>query len=80
MVFLRILDGDSSTSGIMSGPLESGGTICMESKTCLHAPEPVEKFLPVLEAIPDPSSIKSELKKLIDSAYNKQPDFDLKEL
>ena len=80
MLFLRSLDGDSSTSGTMSGGLESGGTISMENKMRLHAPEPVEKFLPVLEAIPDPSSIKSELKKLVDSAYTKQPDFDLKEL
>jgi len=80
MLFLRNLDSDNGTSGTMSGGLESGGTISMENKMRLHAPEPVEKFLPVLEAIPDPSSIKSELKKLVDSAYTKQPDFDLKEL
>ena len=80
MLFLRNLDGDSSTYGTMSGSLESGGAISMENKMRLHAPEPVEKFLPVLEAIPDPSSIKSELKNLINSAYYKQPDLDLKEL
>jgi len=80
MLFLRSLDGDSSTSGTMSGSLDNGGTISMEQKMRLQAPEPVEKFLPILEAIPDPSAIKTELKELIDNAYSKQPDLDLKEL
>ncbi len=80
MLFLRNLDGDSRTSGTMSGGLESGGTISMEEKMRLHAPQPVEKFLPLLQALPDPSSIHSELQSLIDKAYDKQPDFDLKDL
>ena len=64
----------------MSGGIDSGGSISMEKKMRLQAPQPVEKFLPVLEAIPDPSSINSELKVLVNRAYEKQPDFDLKEL
>jgi hypothetical protein len=80
MSFLRSLDGDSSTSGTMSGGLEGGGTISIENKMRLHAPKPVAESLPILEAIPDALSIKSELKKLINSTYDKQPDFDLKEL
>ncbi len=80
MLFLRNLDGDTGTSGTMSGGLKSGGTISMEEKMRLHAPQPVEKFLPILQAIPDASSINSELQTLIDKAYDKQPDFDLKDL
>ena len=80
MLFLRGLDGEGGTSGSMSGGIESSGTISMEKKMRLHAPQPVEKFLPILEAIPDVSAINSELKALIHKAYKKQPDFDLKEL
>ena len=80
MLFLRNLDGDSGTSGTMSGALDGGGTISMEEKMRLQAPQPVEKFLPILEAIPDSSQIKSELKALVNRAYEQQPDFDLKEL
>jgi hypothetical protein len=80
MLLLRSLDGDGGTSGPMAGTLESGGTISLEEKMRLKAPQSVEKFLPILEAIPDPSSIKSELKSLINSAYEKQPDFDVKKL
>ncbi len=81
MLFLRNLDGgNSTTSGPMSGGLESDGTITMEQKMRLKAPQPVEKFLPILQAIPKPADIRSELKELINKAYSKQPDFDLKEL
>ncbi len=80
MLFLRNLDGNTGTSGTMSGGLESSGTISMEEKMRLHAPQPVEKFLPILQAIPDPSSINSELKILLNRAYDKQKDFDLKDL
>ncbi len=80
MLFLRGLDGDGGTSGTMSGSLDSGGTISLEDKMRLQAPQPVEKFLPLLEAIPAPSSIKSELNVLINKAYEQQPDFDLKDL
>lgn len=80
MLFLRNLDGGSGTSGTMSGGIESDGTVNMEQKMRIRAPQPVEKFLPLLQAIPDPSSIEAELKILIDEAYDKQPDFDLKDL
>ncbi len=80
MLFLRSLDGDSSTSGTMSGALDSGGTISMEEKMRLHAPQPVEKFLPILEAIPAPSTIRSQLNTLINKAYEQQLDLDIKDL
>lgn len=80
MLFLRNLDGNSGTSGTMSGGIDSSGTINMESKMRLQAPQPVEKFLPILEAIPDLSTISPQLKLLINKAYAKQPDFDLKKL
>jgi hypothetical protein len=80
MLFLRSLDGDSGTSGTMSGGISSGGAISMANKLHLEAPQPVEKFLPVLGEIPDPASINSALKALVNRAYEQQPDFDLKEL
>lgn len=80
MLLLRSLDGDGGTSGPMVGTLETGGTISLEAKMRLQAPQPVEKFLPILEAIPDLSSIKSELNILINTAYENQPDFDVKDL
>ncbi len=76
MLFLRGLDGDSRTSGTMSGAIVGDGTINMEDKMRLRAPEAVEKFLPILESIPAASSIKAELKTLIKNAYENQPEFD----
>ncbi|MEN8198583.1 MAG: hypothetical protein ABFR63_00790 [Thermodesulfobacteriota bacterium] len=81
MLFLRNLDVVSgSTSGSMAGALESKGGASMENKMKLTAPQPVEKFLPLLQAIPDAAEIKSELKELVNKAYAAQPEFDLKEL
>ncbi len=80
MLFLRNLDGGTGTTSGMAGGIETEGTASMEQKMRLHPPQSVEKFLPILQAIPDPSTIKNELKKLVDLAYEKQADFDLKDL
>lgn len=80
MLFLRNLDGNGGTQGSMSGGIDSSGTVSMENRMRLQAPQPVEKFLPLLEAIPDASTINRELKALINKAYKKQPGFDLKNL
>ncbi len=80
MLFLRNLEGDASTSGSMSGTITTGGAISIEKKMRLHAPQPVEKFLPVLKEIPEASSIKRELTALVRKAYKNQGNFDLKEL
>lgn len=80
MLFLRNLDGDASVSGTMSGGISSSSTISMENKMRLHAPESVEKLLPILPAIPKAASIRPQLKELIQEAFALQPNFDLKEL
>jgi hypothetical protein len=80
MLFLRDLDGDASTAGTMSGDISSGGTISMEKKMRLQAPESVEKILPVLPSIPTASKIRSELKALAEEAHSLQPDFCLRHL
>lgn len=80
MLFLRNLDGDASVSGTMSGGINSSSTISMETKMRLHAPESVEKLLPILPAIPKAVNIRPELKELIREAFALQPDFDLKAL
>lgn len=80
MLFLRSLDGDASISGTMTGGMNSSSSISMENKMRLHAPESVEKILPILPAIPSPSSIRVELNSLIEEAMALQPDFDLNKL
>lgn len=80
MIFLRSLDGDSGTSGTMSGGINSSGSVNMEQRMRLTAPQPVEKFLPHLETLPERTAIQAELLEIIDQAYANQPDFDLKDL
>ncbi len=80
MLFLRNLDGSSGTSGTMAGGINSRGSISMEQKMRLTAPQPVEKFLPHLEPIPELTAIQAELLEIINQAYENQPDFDLKNL
>ncbi len=80
MLFLRDLDGSSSTLGSMAGGLESSGSISMEQKMRLHAPESAEKILPVLPPLPPKGSIRSELIHLVNKAYALQPGLDVKNL
>jgi hypothetical protein len=80
MLFLRSLDGDASTSGTMTGGINTSSGINMENKMRLHAPESVEKILPTLPALPSSSSIQGELNALIEEAAALQPDFDLNKL
>lgn len=79
MLLLRSLDGDASTSGTMAGGINAS-SISMEKKMRLRAPDSVEKMLPILPAIPSPSSIRDELNALIEEATALQPDFDLAKL
>lgn len=80
MLFLRNLDGDASVSGTMTGGIDNSSTISMENKMRLHAPESVEKILPILPAIPKGENIRPKLKELIQEAFALQADFDLKAL
>ncbi len=80
MYFLRSLEGTNGTSGPMAGSIDQGGAIRMEEKMRLHPPAPANQFLPVLHTIPEPSSIKPELNKIIENAYAQQGDFDIKNL
>lgn len=80
MLFLRSLDGDTSTSGTMAGGISSSSTISMENKMRIHAPESAEKLLPVLPSIPTLSSLRNELTSLIKHAMELQPEFDLNQL
>ena len=80
MLFLRGLDGDTSTSGSMAGGINSNSSISMENKMRLHPPDSVEKMLPFLHAIPTSSSIRNELNALIEEAIALQPELDLNRL
>lgn len=81
MLFLRSIDGTSpGSSGPMAGTLEKDSVISMEEKMRLQPPQPVEKLLPILSLIPPANVIHQELKQLIDTAFSRQPDIDVKNL
>ncbi len=80
MLFLRDLDGSSTTSGPMSGAITGNSAVEMEQKMRLHPPEPVEKILPVLPPLPEKGSIRAELTALANKACKLHPEFDVKNL
>lgn len=81
MLFLRGIDGTTpGSAGPMAGALEADSAITMEQKMRLQPPQPVEKFLPILSLIPPAEKVHNELKKLIDAAFSRQPEFDPKRL
>ncbi len=80
MLFLRGLDGETSTSGTMAGGINASSDISMENKMRLHPPESAEKALPLLPAIPTSSSIRNELTSLLEEAIALQPELDLNKL
>jgi len=80
MLFLRSLDGDTSSSGTMSGGINASSNISMENKMRLHPPKSAEKILPLLHTIPTSASIRNELSSLIDEAIALQPGLDLSKL
>ncbi len=78
MLFLRNMDGDSG--GLLATPPNQGGAEAIQDRMRLTPPNPVEKLLPLLQAIPPSRDIKDQLKALINEAADQQPDFDLKDL
>ena len=81
MLFLRGMDGTTpGSSGPMAGAIDTDNAITMEQKMRLQPPGPVEKFLPILSPVPPAKKIQNELKRLVDTAFSQQPDFDPKKL
>lgn len=81
MLFLRGMDGTTpGSSGPMAGALDTDNTSTMEQKMRIQPPGPVEKFLPILSPIPPAKEIQNELKRLVDTAFSQQPEFDPKKL
>ena len=77
MLFLRSLDGDTTSAGAMAGEINAGSNISIANKMKLRAPESADKLLPILPAIPASRTVNNELKQLVKKALTLQPAFDL---
>jgi hypothetical protein len=73
MGFLRGLGGGGSVkSGPMEGGLQPKTGESLEKKMRVHPPKSVEELLPKIPAIPPLKEIKNELKPIIDKAFERQ--------
>jgi hypothetical protein len=81
MLFLRGMDGaNSGSSGSMAGSIDQVNAITMEEKMRLQAPQPIEKLLPILPLMPPAKVIRKELKELVNIAFARQPELDVRKL
>ncbi|MFO7761923.1 MAG: hypothetical protein ACQES8_07305 [Thermodesulfobacteriota bacterium] len=81
MGFMRGLEDSSlCKTSSMEGGLNPKSYDHLEQKMKLTPPQPVEELLPIIPRLPPLSEIKSRLKKIIDRAWQLQPDLNLKEL
>lgn len=69
MGFLQTLGDKSKMSG-MEGGMEIGMAQALEHKMQIEPQLPVENYLPMLPPLPQLSSIKGELKKMISKAFD----------
>ncbi|MGV1100251.1 hypothetical protein ACUUL3_12700 [Thiovibrio sp. JS02] len=68
MGFLKTL-GDKTRAAGMEGGMEPGMAAQLEAKMRIEPQLPVEHFLPIIPPLPSLDSIRGELKKLIQTAY-----------
>lgn len=81
MDFLRHLDGSGYyKSGAIEGGISSQTGTLLEDKMRVKPPPPVEELLPIIPPVIPLSKIKDPLKKIIERAYRKQQDLDLKDI
>jgi len=80
MDFLRSLGGSNSyKSGAMEGGLTPKTGESLDDKMRVKAPPPVEQLLPVLPVVRPYKEIKTELKAIIDKAYELQGEPEMRE-
>jgi len=68
MGFLRAL-GDEDRTGGMAGGMETGMAQDLENKMRIEPQLPVEHYLPIMPPLPALSSIRGELKKLVQESF-----------
>ena len=80
MGFLRGLGGTSShKAGDMEGGLTPNTGESLDKKMKVHPPRPVEDFLPDIPGIPPLAEVKSSLKAILDKAYKRQREPEMRE-
>lgn len=68
MGFLKAL-GDENRAGGMAGGMETGMAQALEERLRIEQQLPVEQYLPIMPPLPSLSSIRDELRKLVQEAY-----------
>ncbi len=81
MGFLRGLGGTgASKSGSMEGGLTPNTGESLDKKMKVHPPDPVETVLPDISQLPELNTIKTQLKTVLDKAYKRQGEPEMREL
>lgn len=81
MQFIRKFDSpDTSVLNTLQPNGNGGPGQSLSSKMRLHPPRPATEVLPSIPALPPFKTIRQKLKQLVNSAYEGNPDLDLKEL
>ncbi len=80
MGFLRGLGGTSAhKAGDMEGGLTPNTGESLDKKMKVHPPRPVEDLLPDIPGIPPLAEVKSSLKAILDKAYKRQREPEMRE-
>jgi hypothetical protein len=80
MGFLRGLGGPAGKSGPMEGGLTPDTGRSLDKKMQVHPPPPVEDTLPDIPLIPPLARIKGRLKPIVDKAFERQGEPEIREL
>jgi hypothetical protein len=80
MGFLRGLGGSAAKSGPMEGGLTPHTGENLDKKMKVHPPAPVEETLPDIPQVPPLSDIKARLKPIVDKAYQRQGEPEMRDL
>ncbi len=81
MGFLRGLGGvGASTSGPMEGGLTPHTGESLDKKMKVHPPQPVDNVLPAINLLPELNTVKPRLKPILDKAYERQGEPEMREL
>lgn len=81
MGFLRGLGGTSAhKAGDMEGGLTPNTGESLEKKMKVHPPRPVEDLLPDIPEIQPLAEVKSSLKAILDKAYKRQREPEMRDL
>ncbi len=81
MGFLRSLGGtETHKAGAMEGGLTPKTGETLDKKMKVEPPQPVNDVLPDIPQIPDLSEVKAQLKTILDKAYERQGEPEIRDL